>query len=155
MKSKKNNAYILSHEQDIDLLIKKHNISFNIDPYPLQPNRFSVGMFYTNKAQNYNLIFGSILTDSSLIIDTVGFFSPRKLQTCFGIRSRKPLIVFQFMSKFIGSCLKANREFEIHNDFDYFFISEKDFNQFHKICGLEVLEPPKIILNMESHEKEE
>lgn len=154
MKSKKNNAYTLSEYQNIDLLARKHNCKFQI--YQTYKDHFNVELFYGHKIKNfYELGFGRIIVDLTLIVDTVGFFSPRKLKTCFGIQSKKPLIVFQFMSKYNGSGLRTHREFEIHNNFEYFFVSEKDFDQFNRICGLEVLEPPKIILNMESHEKEE
>lgn len=84
-------------------------------------------------------------------IDLIGFFSPRKLNSFFGIKSKKPLIIFQFYTNHEKNkieSVKNSKTFGIKNNHEFFILNLENFKKLYKTCNLQVDEPPKVIFNL-------
>ncbi|HNC55900.1 MAG TPA: hypothetical protein PLP33_10685 [Leptospiraceae bacterium] len=146
MKKKKYNKDFEKHSKNklYQFKIEKNN------------HKIVVSMFYFFLCPKNldNLYFGEIYVgntldyvNNTLEIDLIGIFSPRKLKSYFKIISTKPLVVFQFISKGKVSPLKKEQTYKIENNQEFFLLDLKNFDKFHKTCGLKLLEPPKVIVN--------
>ena len=78
--------------------------------------------------------------DTSIVINLMGFLSPRKLRTKFSVISKRSLYVFYFQY--------ADRLHNVAYVYEFILMTKSQFSAFKKYTSLKVLEPPCIIVNM-------
>lgn len=78
--------------------------------------------------------------DTNIVINLMGFLSPRKLRTKFSVISKRSLYVFCFQY--------ADRSRNTGYVYEFILMKKSQFSAFKNFTGLKVFEPPHIIVNM-------